>query len=192
VSARGAETKARSLDAARELLVRGGAANLTMRGVAAQAGIALGNLQYHFATLELLLEALLTRELEAGQERIRSSFAAGTAASRALPLAKIVDVLLGDHDDDALVRLFIGFWSLAAINPSLRPRLRAFYDGWARLVAQALVARSVAPKKALRRARLFLACLEGLSLFRSGVAGHPDDPPRKEARELLLRVLEDR
>ena len=190
MSARGAETKTRIIGAARDLLVRGGPANLTMRGIATEAGIALGNLQYHFATLEILIEALLTGELEAGRRRVEASFAAGGALAKRRPLANVVDVLLDDHDDDALVRLFVGLWSLAAIAPSLRPQLRAFYDAWANLVAEALTARSVSRKEALGRARLFLACLEGLALFRSGVAGDRDTPPRKQARELLVRVLE--
>ena len=49
------------LDAAETILVRDGADALTLREVAKEAGITLGNLQYYFPTRAKLLEAIFER-----------------------------------------------------------------------------------------------------------------------------------
>ena len=52
VNRRGAETRARILEAARGLLVQTGPESLTLRGVAARAELSLGNLQFHYPDLD--------------------------------------------------------------------------------------------------------------------------------------------
>lgn len=188
MTSRADATRAKILDAAKRLLVEGGASSLTLRGIAAAAAVALGNLQYHYASLEVLVDALLRRELEDGKERAAILFS--EAAPTTVPLVRLVDILLADHDDEPLVRTFVGIWSLAATTPSLRPRVRDFYAAWGALVAEHLVLRfDISRDEAHTRASTFLACLEGFSLFRSGIAATKDDPSLGRARELLTGIL---
>lgn len=171
------ETRARILDAAEALLVSGGAAALTLRGAAKEAGIALGNLQYHYASLDALLSAVLSRVLSRGAERVAGSPGGRGAA---------VDALLADHDDARLVRLFVELWALAAARPELRPPMVAFYDAYAAALAAGLVALGLPRRRADVRARLMIALLEGLALFRSGVCGERRADVDAAARALLI------
>lgn len=180
--ARGEATRGRILNAAEAILVRGGGRSLSLRAVAARAGVALGNLQYHYPSLDALLGALLARVLARGAERV------GAAAEGANDdVGAVVDALLGDHDDPRLVRLFIEIWALAASKPRLRAPLVAFYDDFAAALAAGLRRRGVCDAEA--RARLAIALLEGLSLFRSGVCGVRRDDADAAARAALVSFL---
>ncbi len=64
LSRKGAATRARILDAARNMLVDCGYDGLVMRSVAAAAGMTLGNLQHYFATREALLAAVVRAEAD--------------------------------------------------------------------------------------------------------------------------------
>ena len=57
-SARGNDTAARIVLAARELLMNEGYAQFSMRNVAARAGLHLANVQYYYKTREDLVRAL--------------------------------------------------------------------------------------------------------------------------------------
>ena len=59
------------LDVTENVLVDAGGAGLTMRKIAASSGISLGNLQYHFATREDLMLALLMRFLAPYEDRLK-------------------------------------------------------------------------------------------------------------------------
>ncbi|MEV6977034.1 TetR family transcriptional regulator [Kitasatospora sp. NPDC093806] len=65
------------LDAAEEVLVTPGGAELTMRAVAAAAGVRLGHLQYYFPTHADLVAAVLERVLQRSAERLAPLLAPG-------------------------------------------------------------------------------------------------------------------
>lgn len=202
-SERGAATRGAILAAAEAILVTEGGHALTLRGVAQQTGIALGNLQYHYPSLGALLEALLHRLLELGATRVR----AAADGRRGQEVATVVDALLADHDDARMVRLFVELWALAAAAPPLRRSLGAFYDRFAGALSDELIyarptggdgAAPPPPPTAAPtgeradihpRAYTAVALLEGLALFRSGVCGRRRTDVDRVARELLIQLL---
>ena len=175
VNRRGAETRARILDAARGLLVETGPESLTLRGVAARAELSLGNLQFHYPDLDALLADLLQHGLQGTEDAIRR---------RSVDHGEDVvtagaDVLLAQHDDPASIRLFFSLWALAVGRPALRRLLRRFYVDFV-----ARVARSLPPgPHAEDRAWLIVALLEGSSVLRTlaGAKRNAHDAALKEA-----------
>lgn len=170
---RGAETRARILEAARGLLAETGPESLTLRGVAARAAVSLGNLQFHYPDLDALLADLLQHGLQGTDEAIqRRSVDHGEDVVKAG-----TDVLLAQHDDPASIRLFFSLWALAVGRPALRRLLRRFYTDFV-----ARVARSLPPgPHAEDRAWLIVALLEGSSVLRT-IEG-----AKRSAREVVLR-----
>lgn len=60
-SKKGQRTVKKILNSAHEIFIRDGHAGLSLRSVADHAGIALGNLTYHFPTKDILLQDMLRR-----------------------------------------------------------------------------------------------------------------------------------
>lgn len=67
---KGAQRRAALLDTAEELLVTAGSAELSMRAVAAAAGVRLGHLQYYFPSRADLVAAVLERVLTRTEQRL--------------------------------------------------------------------------------------------------------------------------
>lgn len=61
---RGAATRSRIVDVAREILATNGLERFVLREIAKRADIQLGNLQYYFPTREDLLEAVIREEFQ--------------------------------------------------------------------------------------------------------------------------------
>ena len=88
-SAKGAQTIFTILKAARTVFIRDGHAGLSMRMVAEEAGVALGNVSYYFPSKRALLEAMLKEELaDYVEEHIRQF-----EASRDSPLEILLNVV---------------------------------------------------------------------------------------------------
>ncbi|MFF2350676.1 TetR/AcrR family transcriptional regulator [Kitasatospora sp. NPDC058115] len=180
---KGAERREALLDAAEGVLVAEGGPELTMRAVAAAAGVRLGHLQYYFPTHADLVAAVLERVLRRSAERLAPLL--GTDA----PASAVVGALLAEQEDARLVRLFAELWALAARDAAVAGAVRGFYDDYREQVAAFLARRRPGMPEAERRARagVFVMLVEGASLFRSGVAGEraPDTD------ETLLRTALD-
>ncbi|MFF8770479.1 TetR/AcrR family transcriptional regulator [Kitasatospora sp. NPDC015120] len=180
---KGTERREALLDAAEGVLVAEGGPELTMRAVAAAAGVRLGHLQYYFPTHADLVAAVLQRVLRRSAERLAPLLGADAPASA------VVEALLAEQEDARLVRLFAELWALAARDAAVAGAVRAFYDDYREQVAAFLARRRPGLPEAERRARagVFLMLVEGASLFRSGVAGEraPDTD------ETLLRTALD-
>ncbi|MFF2046018.1 TetR/AcrR family transcriptional regulator [Kitasatospora sp. NPDC058170] len=177
---KGAQRRAQLLDSAEELLVTTGGAALSMRAVAAAAGVRLGNLQYYFPTHADLVSAVLARVLGRSAERL------APLVERTADDEELIRALLAEQDDARLVRLFAELWALAARDPSVADAVRAFYAEYREQVAAFLGCREPAPPEPVRRARaqVFVMLIEGAALFRSGVAGERD--PGSD--EVLIRT----
>ncbi|MFJ6777722.1 TetR/AcrR family transcriptional regulator [Streptomyces yangpuensis] len=185
---KGHQRRTALLDAAEHILGSAGGAELTMRAVADAAGVRLGHLQYYFPSRSDLLAATLERILAASLTRVAAPAAAGDAAGDP---AAVLDVLLGDHDDPSLVRLFTEVWAMAAHDADAAAAVRAFYAAYAGHVARFVRDRSPRPDPgvALARAEVFVMLMEGAALFRSGVAGSASPATDAVLRHTLLGLL---
>lgn len=188
-SSRAEQTRTAILDATERILVSGGGRALTLRGVAAEAGIALGNLQYHYRSLEVLIAAVLDRILARGADRAAAAVTSTGEAVGEGEVRAVVDALLADHDDRDMVRLFVEIWALASATPRLRRSLKTFYDRFAGALSQHFFRPCATTGEADPRAHVAVALLEGLALFRAGICGTRRDDVDAAAREVLVKLL---
>ncbi|GAA3023887.1 TetR/AcrR family transcriptional regulator [Kitasatospora sp. NPDC127116] len=185
LSGKGAQRREQLLDTAEELLVTAGGTELSMRAVAAAAGVRLGHLQHYFPTHAELVAAVLERVLARSVERLAPLLDPGRDEDA------LLRELLAEQQDVRLVRLFAELWALAARDPSVAATVRAFYDRYRELVACFLAERqpTLTEEERQARAQVFVMLIEGASLFRSGLAGTADAAADAELLRTALALL---
>jgi TetR/AcrR family transcriptional repressor of bet genes len=151
--------------AALRCLARDGYASLTARKIAAEAGMALGHVSYHFATMDDLLAAAYAQASDDLRQTTTSLLAA-----KATPLDRLDAFLRAGFTEafltQAHLRMRIDLWSAALSHPAIADTERALYDRYrAELVT--LLTALAAPDKAPHVAPvsdLIMATLDGLWL----------------------------
>lgn len=129
--ARGEKRRAEIIEATLAVVTRDGAAGVTHRTVAAQAGITTSLSIYYFATLDDLLVAALTSVADAYTARIRDiSDRPGDKLRR---LAELIAESAGPGRERALAERELA--TLAARRPALRPVARRWRENIAELAA---------------------------------------------------------
>ena len=175
--ARGHRRRELLLDAAMEVIASDGAAAVTHRAVAARAGVPSAAPGYHFAGVDDILVAALTR---AGR---RYELAVEDAAARVRdgdePVAALVAAVQGwdVRPGDAAMAAEYELYLLAARRPELAPVAL----GWADRLAELLVAAGTDPA----RARAVVALVEGVLLQSLLGRRMPDDELAAAVRRLL-------
>ncbi|MGH2967659.1 MAG: TetR/AcrR family transcriptional regulator, partial [Solirubrobacteraceae bacterium] len=130
--ARGADTRARLLDAAVVVVRRDGAQALTLEAVAAQAGVSKGGLLYHFPSKRELLDAMVAGWLDEFDSEIAAASGDGPGAF-AGGYVRATDMSGWAAADRATE---FGFLAALVDQPRMQ-RVRERYGGWqARLVAE--------------------------------------------------------
>lgn len=127
-------TRKEIIDAARTLLIEEGSAGFSMRKVAQNLGMSLGNLQYHFPTRVTILEELLERDLEAyrkGFEAIQHENRRGLDV-----LKTSIDQILGDSEQQDEVAIFRALFSFN--EPEIIESLHRYYQELYQLLEQGL------------------------------------------------------
>lgn len=181
---RGEHTRARLVQAARAVLVHGGAAAFSMRAVATAAGVGLSNLQFHYANQQTLLAALLDHELQVGEQLVAAAVAVDDG--RSALVRGLEALLLQQHDVDTM-KVYLALWSFAAHDDELRAAVSSFYVRYVEQVIAAFA--GCGPADLPQRARVAVALIEGASLFRSGVAGGLDPAEDALLQRTLLQLL---
>ncbi len=176
------------LDAATEILIEAGYAQLSMRKIAARAGMYPGNLQYYFRSKQDVVRTLLERYLDRSLAMIQTRTAATTVGSQQW-LDVAMGAILADQQSADDCRFFWELWALAARDAVVAHSVEAFYARYRDGVATALRAqnRKLGKAQAERRATLVVAMLEGLSVFRIGEA--TNSRMRPNVRKELLRFV---
>lgn len=182
------EPSDRLLDGVVDLLATSGYEGLSIRKVAAQAGVSIGAVQHHFATKDALLAAAMGRVSARFQARLIARVPEGAAP--AVVLREVADELLGAGEGarPASVVWLVRLARSAVHEPTAlahRTEWRQVEDLLASLI---LDARSDLGAAAARdEATTLLAVLDGLA---AAVAVEPGRVPPDRARELLRRHLE--
>ncbi len=127
--ARGAKRRAEIIDATLAIVTRDGAAGVTHRTVAKQAGITTSLSTYYFATLDELLVAALTSVADAYTAKIRAIIDA--PGDKLTGLAKLIAETAGPGRERALAERELA--TLAARRPALRPTARRWRENIAEL-----------------------------------------------------------
>ena len=129
--ARGEKRRAEIIEATLAVVTRDGAAGVTHRSVAKQAGITTSLSAYYFATLDDLLVAALTSVADAYTARIRDII--DTTGDRLSGLAELIAESAGPGRERALAERELA--TLAARRPALRPVARRWRENVGELAA---------------------------------------------------------
>jgi AcrR family transcriptional regulator len=120
------ERRAQILAAAERVAMRTGLERLTVRRIAASAGLSNGMVHFHFKNKDALLLALLDDLLESTLVLRSPSKESGSPAER---LAALLRSELGRiAGDSRRLRLFFEFWLWGMRNRAVRGRMRAQLD----------------------------------------------------------------
>ncbi len=190
-SAKGAQTVNLILQAAREVFIREGHAALTMRKVAAQAGVVVGNVSYYFPSRRDLLEAMLREELiDYVEEHIRQF-----EADRDSPLDILLNVVAFYVSNGRSSHpFFYQMWGYAGSDESAKALVRSLYRPIGRFIYY--IVKAVNPTLTDRRIRQIVLQIfsleEGVKLF-IGMGPEDDTALRTAERdicELTRRIVE--
>ena len=185
LSTKGASTFAAILAAARKVFERDGHAGLSLRKVASEAGIAVGNVNYYFPAREALVEAMLREALG----EFVAHHLAQIENQSGDPMKSLLDVIeFYVADARRSHPLFMQMWGYAASGPKERDLIRELYRPIGRLVRALVVSiRPDANAKEVREIVLQLFSLEeGVKLF---IALGPDEDPALATAEVHIRDL---
>jgi AcrR family transcriptional regulator len=125
--ARGEDTRALILDAARDTLTEHGYTGTTTRGIAERAGVNLSLVHYHFGAKQQLLAELLTRENERLLERQRALYAGPE------PLAtkwRTACAYLREDLRSGYVRILWELWAVGLADADVAAQWRDVMVGW--------------------------------------------------------------
>lgn len=178
--AKGRSRAADVLDAAVAVLIDSGYANFSLRRVAEEAGLSLGNLQHYYPNKEILVGAMLDRVIEAYLQRfarIRASAQDPETEFREL----VANVFL-DLGTRRTTVFFPELWSMANHDREVARHMERMYQRYREVLAGSIARLNPAlDAQAVRRLALFVsASIEGHGMF----VGH-GRPWRREIRDLL-------
>lgn len=185
LSPKGAKTLGLVLDAAHEVFIRDGHAGLSLRKVADEAGVALGNVTYYFPSKRELLEGLLREALadylEAHLEHLERD--------RDAPLEMLLNVVTFYVSNGRETHpLFYQMWGFAASDIEAKQLIRDLYRPIGRFIFLLVnAARPDLSEPRIREIVLQLFSLEeGLKLF---IGMGPDDDHALKSAEIHVRDL---
>lgn len=182
------QTVRKIIGAARDVFTKDGHAGLSLRKVADRAGIAVGNLTYHFPTKNDLLEAMLCEALADFVEAHLDQFHQDTDAPLDI-LLNVVEFYVRNARIEH--RFFYQLWGFAGSSEEAKTQVRNLYRPIGRFVYY--LVRAANPKLTdmqTRQATLQIFSLEeGYKLF---IGMGPDDAAAIATAEADIRILTKR
>jgi len=126
-SPRGKLTQAQILEKAEELLVSEGFHAMSMRKVADACGISTGNLTYHFASKNELVDAIISRVFEKYGASTDPYTSTNPTASNHMNLREQISWVMLDSSQKETIALFTELWALAKHSETSHKSLQRFY-----------------------------------------------------------------
>lgn len=156
------------LNVARSIFATEGYAGLSMRKVAAQAGISLSNVQHYYQSKDLLIEAVLLMTMDMFQEKLDHITATMDKLSRIEQLNSAIDMFLEELNDPLTHGLFFELWALAARNAFASALMDTMISRERKAIYKLIrgMHPDVSDDEYMLRAVLIVAQVEGLMLFR--------------------------
>lgn len=157
--------RAMIVNTALSLIAEQGLAATTARQIANAAGVSLGTITYHFASIDEILVQVLQAQTEQFERR-RSTRLAGCSDPRERLRRFLTAYLDPDVHPPAMWQVWLDCWSRAAHSPTLRDwqlaRYREVSDRIAAMLADVAAPALVPAIDARTSAREFLALVDGL------------------------------
>lgn len=171
------------LETAKDLLIDDGAAEFTMRRIAAMLKMSLGNLQHYFRTKEELIDGLVSTQIKNYEIRMAAHVLHhDEPVDRLKALAEFMVVDFRTKEGSVL---FWELWALSAHNAGVARIVNAFHENERRMIRDILAA--VAPRLSKpeldARATVVASMFEGIGLFVA--KGRPQAKSHKEVAEQL-------
>lgn len=189
---KGHETREQILEAALHLLVEEGYRAMTMRRVAAECGMKLGNLTYHFPAREDLVQALLDAVISAYEIEFHE-ITHNPMLAPDVRLAQYCELVLEDIRSKKTTRVFPELWALSNHDPFVLDRVQELY---ARARAPLLeiveeLRPDLPPDKRQALALFISGSMEGLTVFAGYEKPFEDRMPMLEniAMKAFIDVL---
>ena len=154
------------LDAALEVLITEGYKKLTLRQIAMQAGMTVGNLTYYYASREALVKDLLDNILATYLDEIDRIVKASGESPRDRFVA-IIEYLIEDLNTRRTTGFFPELWALANHDDYVAELMENMYAGERRALNALIRALNPAlDKKQTSHLALFISCsIEGMTMF---------------------------
>jgi AcrR family transcriptional regulator len=181
------ESRSEILSAVVTVLSTRGAEHLSIRTVAAEAGVSVGAVQHHFPTKQALLTGAMARVEERFRERMQARLESEPSARvRLRAFCDEIACVADEHIADAVV------WTAFASRAGTDPGIRALHSaGWSRTEGVVLdLLRAAHPTASFGEddAALLLAVLDGIAVSRAAEQPARLSPTR--ARRLIGSALE--
>lgn len=190
---KGDVTAAAILEATGQLLIENGYAELSMRNVAAQVGISVGNLTYHFRTRSELIHAMVDHLVSPYTDRLAGI--ATTDQDPAARLRSLVAYLVEESGTRETSRLFRELWAMALHDTAVEAGLARVYESGYAAIRSVLLDLDPTASDATIRAAVSLICLasEGSCVLNSSLYDFIATP--EEVVEVtvasVLRLIEE-
>jgi AcrR family transcriptional regulator len=167
------------LDAAEAVVVRNGAAHLTLDAVAVEAGISKASVIYDYKSKQQLIKAVIERRMALGEAQIRAvTEGLGTVSS---PSVRGLIAAMSDAELDETRAVAVNLGAALAQDKELRKPIEDYYD---RTIAS-VMATSSSPRGGL----LAFLALEGLRVLEwHDFHCWPEDERRRILREISWLV----
>ena len=189
-SPKGAKTLRHIIVAAKAVFIREGHAGFSLRKVAAEAGVAVGNVNYYFTSKRALVEAMLREEL-ADYAQAHVDHCRQTPDSPLDVLLNVVGFYVANGRETHM--LFYQIWGYAGVDNRARDFVRDLYKEIGRLIYSLVAAAnpSLSQQEVGEAALQIVSLEEGLKLFR-GIVGNSDmslTNAEDQVRELTRRIV---
>lgn len=152
------------LEAAEQLLIDSGYHSFSMRKVAKQAGISVGNLQYYFPTKDQLFESLLDRIIQKYIDQIANFKPQPTPKEQFI---KIIKWVIKDLKTEHTTILFPELWSIANHDSQISNILDSMYSKFRILIIDIIknINPNLSDNQAHRLSIFITATIEGHTIF---------------------------
>jgi len=169
------------VDAAEKVVIKVGAAHMTLDAVAEKASVSKGGLLYHFPSKEALLKGMLERRMQRSREVLEKK----SAELQNGPTREIKAYILSRLGRDRKTTDRVGASLLAAIahNPKLLDPARRDYRGRLNKLIPAGLG--------FERAAVIVLAVDGLRLLELLSLSPFNETQRKKVMEELLRLADE-
>ena len=177
------DTRTRIIRAAIIVLKNVGTEGLTLRRVAAQAKISLGNLQYHYTNRSALMAGLAEHYFDECARMLDGYRHSPQRGSRMAKLRHLILFLLDhvDHVSD-MCRIFREIWALSTRDHDIHSQLMSYYELSMEKLSNLLLPICDSEEVARKMASLLVPYLEGYSITHDALP-----LGKKETAEMLVR-----
>ncbi|WUH98645.1 TetR/AcrR family transcriptional regulator [Spirillospora sp. NBC_00431] len=128
-------------DAVLAIVAERGLPAVSLTEVAARAGVSAGRVQHYFPSKQRLIEAAFDRGNELSSARVRALAGQDldSAEPRAVLTAVLTELIAGDAESRAHLRVRQSFTALALADDAIADRMRAEYARFHRQIADLLI-----------------------------------------------------